>query len=87
MLPPDVTDALFSPWDAACTEGTIDIMDTLSVDAEKYVESDLIDIGSLPLSALPSWRGKAIRAAIRDAVRGAGPANVCDQQAYNDWTN
>lgn len=87
VLPPDVTDALFSPWGTACTEGTIHIMDTLSIDTEKYVESDLIDIGSLPLTALSSWRGGAIRAAIRDAVRRAGPVYVCDQKADNDWTN
>ena len=87
MLPPDVTAALFSRWDVASLPGTIDIMDTLLIDQAKFVESDLADIGGLPLAALASWRGSAIRAAIRDAVRTAGPACVCDQQSSNDWTN
>jgi hypothetical protein len=87
VLPPDEVDALFSRWDATSTEGTIGIMDTLSIDTGKYVVSDLVDIGSLPLVALSSWRSAAIRAAISDAVRGAGAVYVCDQQAYNDWTH
>ena len=87
LLSPDATDALFSRWDKACTERTIDIMDMLSIDTGKYVESDLVDIGALPLAALSSWHGAAIRAAIRDVVRDTGPASVCDQQVYNEWTN
>ena len=61
-------------------------MDTLSIGAGKYVESDLVDIGALSLGARPSWEGAAIRAAIRDAVLDALPVYVCDQQAHNDWT-
>ncbi|HEX4724607.1 MAG TPA: hypothetical protein VH333_18965 [Pseudonocardiaceae bacterium] len=62
-------------------------MDTLSIDAGKYVESDLVDIGSLPLSALSSWRGTAIRAAVRAAVHDAGRVQVCDMDGCRDWIN
>ena len=62
-------------------------MDTLSFDRKEYVESDLVDIGLLPLAALSSWRGTAIRSAISAVVRDLRPARVCDQSAQNDWTN
>jgi hypothetical protein len=86
IVPPDVTTALFSRWDTAAIEGTIDIMDTLTIDTENYVESALLDIGSVPLSALAFWHDLTIRAAIVDTVRAAAPVHVCDQSAYNDWT-
>jgi hypothetical protein len=86
MLPPDVTAALFSRWDTASIEGTIEIMDMLTIDTEEYVESALVDIGSVPLAALHFWRDLTIRAAIVDTVRATDRPYVCDQDKDNDWT-
>ncbi|MGH3623873.1 MAG: hypothetical protein ACRDQ5_19125 [Sciscionella sp.] len=58
----------------------------MSIDAEPSVESELIDIGTLPLTALRPGESAALRAAMRDILRRAGNAQVCDQNNCNDWT-
>lgn len=62
-------------------------MDTSLIDQTTYFESDLIDIGALPLAVLGSWRGPAIRTAMQDAMAAAGPVDVFDQSDCPDWAN
>lgn len=63
------------------------MMETLSTDAEPGVESELVNIGMLPLMALRPENSAALRAAMRDVVRRVGNAQVCEMRHDKDWIN
>jgi hypothetical protein len=53
-------------------------MTTIAVDATNGIESELLDIGTVPLSALSRWRCAAMREAMADASKWSEYSQVCD---------
>jgi hypothetical protein len=58
-------------------------MDTLPIDSERAFESALVDIGTLPLAALSSWRSDTLREAMGEVVRQASDVRVWDQHGLH----
>jgi hypothetical protein len=60
-------------------------METIPADSRNGIESDLIDLGSMSMSAAHRWRSGAVRAAMHNVVHRAGKSAVYDQTSCNDW--
>jgi hypothetical protein len=54
-------------------------MGRIPTDPKNGVESELLDIGMVPLAARSEWRSDAIRAAMRGVIRGADRSQVFEQ--------
>ena len=60
-------------------------MYALSNDTESGVESQLVDIGTLPLSGLRSLRGMAVQESIQHVLQQIGQMQVCEQKSCHNW--
>lgn len=59
-------------------------MEKFPPDANNCIESELADIGMVPLAAAHRWRDPAMRAAMASVVRRAGNYQVYDQSSCMD---
>lgn len=59
-------------------------MEKSPADAHECIESELADIGMVPMAATQRWRGVAMRAAMNGAVHRAGNYHVYEQSACPD---
>jgi hypothetical protein len=56
----------------------------------KCIQSDLVDVGLMPLAASKQWRDKGVRVAMKHVMRDAGKSQVCDNTSalrHSGWAS